>query len=181
MDPRVQQGTDLLETTLEDMKTLIRDRLSPANEPKAKPNAPVGLKESIAQIYMIYDHRDVSLASPWYDYLFDQGFEVVRPVFEGDEAEIREYHEENLCTCDGVLILYGAANEIWLARKRQDLRKSPGYGRTKPMPVVAIAIVAPETEEKKAFKTHELILIRQWNGFSAESDSLQEFISRLSA
>ena len=34
--------------------------------------------------------------------------EVIQPVFEGDEAEIREYHEENLRTCDGVLIFYGA-------------------------------------------------------------------------
>jgi hypothetical protein len=179
MDPRVHQGSDMLETSLEDLKTMIRDRLDQAQETAGKPIGSAAPRENIARLYLIYDQRDVNVASPWADFLFERGFEVIRPVFEGDEAEIREYHEENLATCDGVLILYGAANEFWLARKLGDVRKSRGYGRTKPMPVVAIALLPPETEAKKTFKTHESILIPQWNGFS--SDSLQPFISRLSA
>lgn len=179
LDPRIQQGADLLETSLEDLKTLIRDRLNVAPETKTKPRISAAVKENIPRVYMIYDQRDAKVASSWANYLFEQGFEVIRPVFEGDEAEIREYHEENLCTCDGVLILYGAADELWLARKQRELLKSPGYGRTKPKPVVAIALVPPETDAKKSLKTHESFVIPQWNGFSTDSEPLRNFISRL--
>ena len=51
-------------------------------------------------MYLIYDQRDGEV-SAWADFLFEKGFEVVRPVFEGDEAEMRDYHEENLRRCDG--------------------------------------------------------------------------------
>ena len=36
LDPRIQQGADLLETSLEDLKTLIRDRLSVTADAKGK-------------------------------------------------------------------------------------------------------------------------------------------------
>jgi hypothetical protein len=179
MDPRIQQGADLLETPLEDLKTMIKDRLNQAPGMAGKPSGSATSKDKIARLYLIYDQRDVNVASPWADFLFEQGFEVIRPVFEGDEADVREYHEENLRTCDGALILYGAANECWLRRKLRELQKSAGYGRTKPMPVVSIALVPPKTAEKESFRTHEAIIIPQWNGVSA--DSLQPFISRLSA
>ncbi len=179
LDPRIQQGADLLETALEDMKTLIRDRLSMAVESKPKPGISLSVKQDTRRVYMIYDQRDANIASPWGDCLFEHGFEVIRPVFEGDEAERREYHEENLCTCDGVLILYGAADELWLARKQRELLKSPGYGRTKPKPLVAIALIPPETDAKKSLKTHESFVIPQWNGLSTDSEPLQKFISRL--
>ena len=62
---------------------------------------------------------------PWADFLFNH-CEVIHPVFNGDEAEVREYHEENLKTCQGALIFYGAGNEVWLRRKLRELQKSAG-------------------------------------------------------
>jgi hypothetical protein len=100
-------------------------------------------------------------------------------VFEGDEAEVREYHEENLRSCDAALILYGTASECWLRRKLRELQKSAGYGRTKPAPVVAISLIPPATSEKERFRTHEAMLIPQLTGFSP--DALQPFISLLKA
>ena len=64
---------------------------------------------------------------PWADFLFKE-FEVIPPVFEGDEAEVRAYHEENLSTRDAIVIFYGAANDIWLRRKLREIQKSAGYG-----------------------------------------------------
>jgi hypothetical protein len=177
LDPRMQKGADLLETSLEDLRTVIHDRLK-RNEKKAAgpaPTVPVG--KSLAQLYLIYDQRDGNEVSPWADFLFEHGFEVIQPVFEGDEAEVREYHEENLRSCDGALILYGAASECWLRRKLREVQKSAGYGRTKASPVVGIALIPPKTAEKERFRTHEAIIIPQLTGFSP--DSLQPFISRL--
>jgi hypothetical protein len=177
MDPRLHPGTDLLETFLEDLRTVIQDRLARVPEPAPAPAVPVASGGVAPQLYLIYDQRDADVASPWADFLFDQKFEVMRPVFEGDEAEIREYHEENLRVCDAALIFFGFGNECWLRRKLRELQKSAGYGRTKPMPAVAISLVPPKTPEKERFRTHEAMVIPQFDGFSA--DPLHQFISRL--
>jgi TIR domain len=179
MDPRVQTGADLLETTLEDLRTVYQERLKqpeePAQEPAPQPTP--SSSEGHQPLYLIYDQQDSALAPACVDYLYKQGFEVLRPVFDGDEADIREEHEESLRSCDGALILYGAACECWLRRKLRELQKSPGFGRTKPKPVVAISLLPPRNAEKETFRTHEAILIPQMDGFSP--DPLGPFISRL--
>lgn len=178
MDPRIHAGSDLLETALEDLRTIYNERLKQrASTPPsvAEPTTPAAADRTC--VYVIYDQRDVDVMPQCADFLFEGGFEVVRPVFEGDEAEIRELHEENLRMCDGALILYGRAGECWLRRKLRELQKSPGYGRTKPMPVVAIALMPPKTAEKESFRTHDAIVIPQMDGFSPEP--LKAFISRL--
>jgi hypothetical protein len=180
MDPRISKGADLLETFLEDLKTVIQRRLKETQNAAPAPSQPsssMGLGSNHARLYLIYDERDAEITSPWEDFLFDQELEVIRPMFKGDEAEVREYHEENLRSCDGVLILFGSANECWLRRKLRELQKSRGYGRTKPMTAVAISLVPPRTADKERFRTHEALVIPQWDGFSP--DPLQPLISRL--
>jgi hypothetical protein len=178
MDQRIEQGADLLETTLEDLRTVIAARLAPAPKPVARlVPAPMPVSTS-PTVYLMYDSRDTTVVTPWVDFLFTD-FEVIQPIFTGEEAEIREYHEENLCSCDGALIFYGAANEFWLRRKLAELQKSAGYGRTKVMPIVAICLAAPQTPEKARFRTRNAIVIPQWDGFSP--DPLQPFVSALKA
>ena len=179
MDPRIQKDADLLETPLEDLKTLIHARLKRFTVPAAASSKQAVPSKNLVQLYLIYDQRDTEVASSWADFLFEKELEVIRPVFEGDEAEVREYHEENLRSCDAALILYGSASECWLRRKLRELQKSAGYGRTKPMPVVAISLIPPVVPEKERFRTHEAMVISQLAGFS--SDALQPFISRLKA
>ncbi len=177
MDPRIQKGSDLLETPLEDLRTVIQDRLKQAAEPARQKSVAPTSNQDPAQVYLIYDQRDVGVTSPWADLLFDRGFEVLHPVFEGDEREVREYHEENLRACDGALIFYGAANELWVRRKLRELQKSAGYGRIKPIRAVAISLLAPMTEEKERFRTHEAIVIPQLGGVAP--DPLLPFITQL--
>jgi hypothetical protein len=179
MDP-LSGRSDLLETSLEELKTVYHDRLKPAEEP-APPAAEdithAAEHEIHAQLYLIYDQRDAEEAAPWLDFLFNEGFEVMRPVFEGDEAELREHHEENLRTCDAALILFGRGNECWLRRKVREVQKSPGLGRTKPKPEIVIALVPPKNAEKESFQTREATVIRQMDGFSP--DPLRSFISKM--
>jgi hypothetical protein len=173
LDPRILKGADLLETSLEDLRTVIQDRLKQTQKP---PTMAAGSQGRV-QLYLIYDRSDANKASPWADFLFEHGFEVLHSVFEGDEAEVREYHEENLQICDAALILYGAASECWLRRKLRELQKSAGYGRSKSSPVVGIALIPPKTAEKERFRTHEAVIIPQLAGFSP--DPLRPFVSRL--
>jgi len=181
MDSRLKEGADLLETFLEDLRTVVQERLREAEKPIPAPTQPEPISSFAGnkhvRLYLIYDQRDAAITSAWEAFLFEQGLEILRPVFEGDEAEIREYHEENLRSCDAVLIFFGTGNECWLRRKLRELQKSPGYGRSKPIPTVAISLVPPRTSDKERFRTHEALMIPQWEGFSPEP--LQPLISRL--
>ncbi|MEZ5319193.1 MAG: DUF4062 domain-containing protein [Vicinamibacterales bacterium] len=183
MDPRVGTEADLLETYFEDLRTTIQDWLRrPAPAPPAAADATTPVERADAddeppRLYLVADERDVARLDPWADALFDQGLEVLRPVYEGDEREIREYHEENLATCDGVLIFYGSGSEAWVRRKLRDVQKAPGYGRTKPRPAVGICLVGPRTPEKERFRTHEATVIPQWDGVGA--DGLRPLVEAL--
>jgi hypothetical protein len=171
-DPRAADASDLLETPLEDLRTVIYDTLERAR-PKSPPGDPsvraASTTSAVRYLYLLYDERDADLITPWADFLFDQGFEVVRPIFTGDEADVREYHEENLRTADGVVIFFGAANEPWLRRKLCEVQKSAGYGRQKPAPAVVVCALAPKTPEKERFRTHEATLIPQYDGLSKDA------------
>lgn len=186
MDPLLIQNADLLETYLEDLRTVIYDKLkrsaAPASTPVATPSpatqspVPQTQAASLRSLYVINDQRDSEAVSAWVEHLFKH-FEVLQSVFEGDEAEIREYHDENLRNCDGVLIFYGSTNELWVRRKLREIQKAPGYGRTKPAPIVGIVVAAPHSPEKERFRTHEAMVLPQFEGLSP--DTLQQFIASL--
>jgi hypothetical protein len=178
MDPRMEAGADLLETFLEDLETVIHDRLREEMPKITQQDSSLEIADGCrGQIYLIYDQRDATIAALYADALFNQGFEILYPTFEGDEAEVRQCHEENLRVCSGVLIFFGSANEGWVRRKLREVQKSVGYGRTGPLPVVTISCVGTKTAEKERFRTHEAPVIFQMDGFSA--DILSPFISRL--
>jgi hypothetical protein len=50
--------------------------------------------------YLICDQEDSARVDPLEDFLFDQGLEVGRPHFDGNESEISEGHRRNLQICD---------------------------------------------------------------------------------
>jgi hypothetical protein len=176
VDQRIQERADLLETSFEDLRTTVQDWLK--REPKAAVQ-PAAAPGRVPQLYLMADQRDAELIHPWADALFDQQVEVIRPLFAGDEAEIREYHEENLTLCDGVLIFYGSGTELWLQRKLRELQKAPGYGRTKPRPVVGVALIGTRTPEKERFRSHGVLVIPQWDGVALPA--LQPLLTELKA
>jgi hypothetical protein len=130
--------------------------------------APTGVDGSPVSLYLICDKQDYEAVSPLESYLFDQGFEVILPVMEGDEAQAAQDHKDNLLYCDAVMIYYGQASEIWLRMKLRELQKTAGYGRTQPMLARAIYISGPPTARKDQFKTHEAVVIRNYESFSPE-------------
>ncbi|MDH4064497.1 MAG: DUF4062 domain-containing protein, partial [Acidobacteriota bacterium] len=178
VDPRIGDGADLLETYFEDLRTAVQDWLTRPRPAAAPPEPSRGSAEP-ARVYLIADERDVATLDPWADALFDEGFEVIRPVYDGDEREIREYHEENLASCDGVVIFYGSGNELWLRRKLRELQKAAGYGRTKAPPTVGICLIGARTAEKERFRTHEATVVPQWDG--ADMDVLRPLVAAIKA
>jgi Domain of unknown function (DUF4062) len=184
VDPRMTDNADLLETSLEDLRTVYQEKLQPRHSPERAHSAAMAVAGMVKSLYLMYDKRDAPAVAPYADYFFDRKFEVLHPEFQGDEAELREYHEENLRACDGAVIFYGSTNECWVRRKLREVQKSAGFGRTKPPASTAVIVVstaAPIDDEwcsqpKTQFRTHEATLISQLEGFS--TDPLQAFLSR---
>jgi hypothetical protein len=166
-------GTDLLKTTLEDFKTIIRDTLEKINKPpviKKSPGVPM-------RVYLVCDRQDLESVKLLDDCLYDQGFEVMPTLFQGSETRRREYHKDCLCLCDALLIYYDNANEYWMQSMFNDWRKAPGYGRSKPVKGCAIFVRGKKTEHKERFRTREADVIKNYGPFSCEV--LTPFISQL--
>jgi hypothetical protein len=178
-DSTAQQGADVLQTSIEELKTYIEDKLRP--KPKSLTSNGNGngngKNAGPERIYLICDKQDYDSIAPLEDCLFSQGFEVTLPLMEGDEAEVREDHKESLLLCDAVVIFYGNASEGWLRTKLRDLQKIAGYGRTKPMLAQAIYTGPPETPAKQRYRTREALLLRNFGEFAP--DNLQPFIEEI--
>ena len=73
-------------------------------------------------------------------FLEKNGYKVINSNFNGRPDEVRTIHNENLRKCDATLIYYGKENEGWIKTKQNDLLKSLGLGRDKPISPQAIII-----------------------------------------
>lgn len=158
--PAVHERAELLEIPLEELKSAVYRKLVPPPAPKqgAGPK-PDGRRP--ARIYLISDQRDVDAAQPLVDWLFDQGFEVILPLFDGDEEEVRLEHEESLRTCDAVLLYYGESGEPWLRRKLREIQKSAGQGREQPLLARGIYVASPPSPQKERLRTLEAMVLRE--------------------
>ncbi len=172
-DDRHHVGADLLETSLEDLKTVIHQRLE---RPPAE-TAPAAAGDDLLRVYLICDQRDLEQTAALEQKLFDRGLEVVSPVFEGSEQQVREDHEESLATCDAVLIYYGEGNELWLRRKLRELVRSTGYGRRRPLLAKAIWVAPPATPQKERLRTREATVLRP--AAPADPAALDDFLRDL--
>ena len=173
-------GADLLESPLEDLLTVIHDALERAARPTKRGArhagaSPVRRRPAPRPVCRrsVYLHRtserDAALVAPWADFLFEQGLEVIHPVFEGDEAEVREYHEENLRTADGIVIFFGAANERLAAPQVhascRRLRDTAARSRRRSSPSASCRR-RPRRRNVSA-RTRPLV-VRQWDGLSPD-------------
>ena len=157
-------------------KDLIR-RLAPPEE-KPKATAPAKASNGAPKLYLICDPKDEANLETLEDYLFDQGLEVSLPAFDGDDADAAALHQENVLTCDAVLVYYGAAPKAWVDIKLRELLKAAGYGRETPIGVQAVYIVPPDDRRKERLRSHQAGVIRQAEAF-APSAELDEFIGQV--
>lgn len=171
-------GADLLIGPLDDLKFAISDKLEKLAAGTTNLKRVNVSENETKKIYLICDQNDLESIRPIENGLFDRGYEVTIPVFEGEQAELRLDHQENLLSCDAVIIYYGAGNELWLRSKTRDLLKMAGYGRTKPIKVKSVLIAGPFTTQKERFRSNELKIISLKDDVAA---ALQQFFNDLEA
>ena len=171
---------ELLETSIEELKSFVIDRLRRRawadKAVVAPPNKSNG-SAALGRVYLVYDQRDRAAAAPLHDYLDARGLEVIRPLMNGEPQELREDHQDNLRVADGVLIYWGAASEAWLRAKLRDLARIRGLGRTTPFRANAVYVDEPQGPEKRDFKTRDFQMMQA--STVPLSQTLEPFVARL--
>lgn len=170
-DVEAQESVEILQTSLEDFKNIMREELVDAGEKKT-------IDESSGRtLYLMHDRLDIQDVKPLIDVIEKAGFRVVLPEFEGELLELRQKHIDNLRNLDAAIIYKGKVNEQWVRMKALDLLKAPGFGRKKPIIGKAIVAAPGTLVDTETFKTQNLRVIEGDAQRSIESlkSFLQEF------
>lgn len=177
-DPNLHHQAEVIEGNLNLLKKDLIRRLSPPEERPKAPAAPSKVAGGAPKLYLICDPKDEALIEELEDFLFNQGLEVMLPAFDGSDADAAALHQENLLTCNAVLVYYGAAPKAWVDIKLRELLKATGYGRAEPIAVQAVYVAPPDDRRKERFQSHQADVIRQTGAFEP-SPELQEFIGQV--
>ena len=177
-DASLQYGAEIIEGNLSLLKKdLIRCLAPPEEKPLPPPASRTG-SNAAPKLYLVCDPKDEAGAEALEDYLFDQGLEVCLPAFDGDDSAAAALHQENLLTCDAVLVFYGAAPRVWVDIKLRELLKAAGYGRETPIHVQGVYVAPPVDHRKERFRSHQATVIHQPGKF-APGPELEAFVSRI--
>jgi hypothetical protein len=185
-DPALQHQAEIIEGNLNLLKKDLIRRLSP---PEEKPAAVAARAAANAaanrapKLYLICDSRDEAAIEELEDYLFGQGIEVSLPAFDGSDADAESLHQDNLLTCDAVLVYYGTAPKAWVDIKLRELLKAAGYGREYAIQHQAVYVAPPDDHRKDRFRTHQAAVIHGAEKFnpSRELDAFVGSIKEASA
>lgn len=190
-----QRGADIVEGPLEEFKQAIfenirriaaeekarQDEIKNAEE-KAKKAVSgsadtVSLSQGPKLVYLICDQRDLDNTRPLEDLLTNSGAEVLLPLFEGDQAQLRQAHLDNLKICDAVIIYYGAGNYRWTGSMKSDLMRLPALGRSKPLLDRVIYLGGTTDKDKETFKANDMKILNGLTGFNP--DLFNDFLKKI--
>lgn len=171
-DVEAQEGAEILQTSLEDFKNIMREELVDATDK-------IVISDTRGKsIYVMHDRIDHLEVKPFIDMIKEAGFQVLMPQFEGDLLALRQKHIDNLRNLDAAIIYKGKVNEQWVRMKALDLLKAPGFGRKKP--IVAKAIVTTSGGmQAENFRGQNLQVIE--TGPQGALESLKSFLKEFNA
>lgn len=172
-DVEAQEGVEILQTSLEDFKNIMREEVLDVVDRN-------NMIESAAKsIYVIHDKVDREAVAPLITFFEKSGFEILLPEFQGELLELRKIHIENLRRLDGAIIFKGSVNEQWVRMKALDLLKAPGFGRRKPIVAKAIITAPGSAMDTEFFRAQNLRVIEA--DVSRSVESLKSFIQEFNA
>lgn len=180
-----QRGADLLNGSLEELRTVLHTTLETLETPPASsaPTAAAGGTQAPGaaaghMLYLICVAEDRKPTLPLRKWLKAEGWQVNLPAFDGDATALRETHEALLRSCRGALIFYGAGDEAWYRSVSMDLQRAPAYRDGTPLAPAFTYLAGPTSDDKEDMvdmEEPELIDGRQ--GFTATL--LQPFLQSL--
>ncbi len=174
-DSESNHKVELLETSIEELKGIILNKVKKGVDQQERGEVvEVVTKKTI---YLIHDQPEREKCILIEDFLRKSGYNVISTSFEGSPDELRARHQEYLKQCDATLIYYGNENERWFKSKQNELLKSLGQGRSKPIGPQAV-LIENEYQLNKSLKIHEEAMIfKGAKDFSPEI--IEPFLAKL--
>ena len=180
-----EADANVLVAPIEDVRTQIK-RLIEAKPQPPKPelqkhehpkheHPKPSAEEDVRIVYVMFDASDEESAKPITTWLFDQGFEVLKPARSGN---LLRAHKVNLRDSHAALIYYGEVNDDWLAVKLGDLRKTLGETRGKSQALRgAVYLADPGHDAKTEFRSRLFDVIPGFGSFRPET--LADFVEKV--
>ncbi len=154
-DAQAQFGADLIAGGIEELRTAVHATLKKIEQPEPKPPEPGPPGEPRAPqdgaklvYFIICDEKDRKASVPARKLCRQMGFEYALSGLGGDAAEVRKSNQQNLASCDAVVLFYGAGDEAWKRANRSELKKMTAY-RGDLLPPVATYLAEPRTDDKQ--------------------------------
>lgn len=153
------EGTEILQTALEDFKNIIREELIEVGIDKRFGHASPKAENGKQSIYLLHDKVDAKSVEPFKKEIEKAGYRVLLPGFTGELLELRRVHINNLKNFDAAIIFQEKVNNQWVRMKLLDLLKAPGFGRRKPITGKAIVSNKEDKLDITAYKNYNVTLI----------------------
>lgn len=131
----------------------------------------------IKKVYLVCSSADLDNTGPLRKLIKKNGCSVLLPQFEGTAQDMQKQHIDMLTLCDGVIIYYGAGNDLWTDKKVSDIM---GLVREASKPILAKTIFTTGEDDdgsKKEYSTPGINKIDGLAGFN--EDSFYEFFQKL--
>ncbi|HNP19042.1 MAG TPA: DUF4062 domain-containing protein [Fulvivirga sp.] len=171
------EGTEILQTALEDFKNIIREELIEVGIDKRLGKGQVLSENGKPTVYLLHDKIDSKQVKPLKEQIEKAGFTVLVPTFEGELLDLRRDHINNLRSFDAAVIFQGEVNNQWVRMKLLDLLKAPGFGRRKTIKGKAIISNKKDQLDITAYKNYNVTLIS--GDSKATTDSLNGFLEEI--
>ena len=105
-----------------------------------------------ARLYLYHSQEDSDYALSLAQALQQRQLEALLPVFDGPDAEIKNFNGKQLAACDAVILCWASASEVWVRAQASGLRNWHDLGRTQQFYYRAVVAAPPPGNRKKAGK-----------------------------
>lgn len=103
-----------------------------------------------ARVYVYHQRGDEAYAMALARALRERKLGTVFPIFEGDPAKLRAWHEKQLRSCDAVLLCWANADEAFTFSTIDEFSDWHALGRTTNFASRAVAVGPPRSERKES-------------------------------
>jgi len=155
---------------LEEFKRAVVDEARKDRTPAAA--APAGN----VVVFVNADSPDRDLARQVGNALGQFGIECYWPLENGPADELRKDLEDNLRTCDGVLLVYGATGATWVRRQLREARKILSQ-RERPLAALAVFEGPPPEKVDLGVAIPRLVTLNCRSGIDV--GALKQFVEAL--
>ena len=153
-------GAELLQNSVEDLKTEIHKKLKP-------PPANLWGDDGAVNVSLFCNDQDMESVRPLYSYLtVTECFRVKFPLRESSSLENNKLLTQ---TSDAVILYYGTGDDEWFATIWKLIKRQISAVRNSTVVAKAIYAANPETFEKGMLESGDPLVIRNYGPFKPAS------------